>query len=406
MKHIVFIIVIAAFCFASCNSNDSKAVAGETSDLTPSLKKQVDPAVQQKFEETIKALKEDGEAIKWLGHYAYLNRQLITAAWLYSIAAQKKPDDYANLNNLGLTLHELFLADPQKKDLLKSAIENLKKAAGLAPDKAAILNNLGYALFQDYKSNNNQASLTQAEENFVKAIKLDKKNAIYYSHLADVYNAQNKTKEAVSALNNAFRLEPLNGVFIQSAGSVPSFASQKDSRGYCDSIHYDCDHNCPYSIIGRIQLVSCEIAQQDAVMACREGKPYAVSYNCDEETPATGFMIPGLFSGFTIMLPGGSKFSVHLQGGGKVEIKFEVSVPGVPGLSFEGGGTYQPGSGMSHTSFGPSLSLDLYKVGPITESLNKWGVGPAEVKVSSDVLKGGKTSVELQAYDTPVMHIH
>ncbi len=399
----VFFILIS-LCFLQCNSgggnNDQKAV---TEGLSASLRKNVNEETAKAFEQAIKNSKDDPIAIQYFGHYAYLNRQLETAAWLYALAAEKKPDDVSNQSNLALSLHELSLKDSTTKHFLQSAIELLEKAAKPASDNAVVQNNLGYAYYQQYLNSKDASWLEKAAAAFNKAIGLDPKNAIYHSHLADVLAAMNKTDEAVSHLNDAFRLEPLNGVFINSASHIPAFAAAKSSRSYCDSINFDCDRNCPHSIIGRLQFVTCEMAQQDARLACMDGKPYVTTYNCDEQMPSTGFMIPGLNSGIGIITPWG-KLIIMVQGGGKVDVKIEVHTP-VPGITFTATGTYNPSSGVSVTQFGAQASVNLYNQGAVAPMLNSFNMGPASVKVTA-VAGGKENGVQLEAYDTPVYNIH
>lgn len=402
-------VFVVALLLTRCGSNDSSNKKTETDTgkkektLADELKNMADTAAVTSLEEIIKNTNNNPLSIQYLGHYAYLNRQLETAAWLYALAGERKPGDISNQSNLALCLHQLSVKDPARKALLQSAIDILEKAVVTSPKTAAVQNNLGYAYYQQYLNSNDAALLEKAEDAFNKAIIIDPSNSVFYSHLADIKKAQNKTDEAIRHFNKAFRLSPFDGVLLASTSGFPAFAAAKESRSHCDSINFNCMKNCPPSIIGRIKVITCEMAQQDAQMACAEGKPYATSYNCDDEIPSTGFIIPGLQSGFGIITPWG-KFTVLVQGGGKVDFKAEVNTP-VPGLRFTASGTYNPSSGMSATQFGSQVSVNLYNQGSIAPMLNSFNMGPAGIKINPGT-GNNANSIQLEAYDTPVYTIH
>lgn len=400
---------VVAFLLTRCGSNDSSNKKTDTDTgkkektLADELKNMADTAAVTSLEEIIKNTNNNPLSIQYLGHYAYLNRQLETAAWLYALAGERKPGDISNQSNLALCLHQLSVKDPARKALLQSAIDILEKAVVTSPETAAVQNNLGYAYYQQYLNSNDAAFLEKAEDAFNKAIIIDPSNSVFYSHLADIKKAQSKTDEAIRHFNKAFRLSPFDGVLLASTSVFPAFAAAKESRSHCDSINYNCMKNCPPSIIGRIKVINCEISQQDAQMACAEGKPYATSYNCDDEIPSTGFIIPGLQSGFGIITPWG-KFTAMVQGGGKIDFKAEVSTP-VPGLRFTASGRYDPSSGMSVTQFGSQVSVNLYNQGSVAPMLNTFNMGPAGIKINTGVGTNAN-NVQLEAYDTPVYTIH
>ncbi len=97
--------------FIRCNSGNKEE--GATTGLSSDLKTKVDPEQIKNFEALIDDLKQDPESIKLLGHYAYFNRNIELAAWLYAIVADKKPEDHINISNLGSVLNEMSLV---KKD--------------------------------------------------------------------------------------------------------------------------------------------------------------------------------------------------------------------------------------------------------------------------------------------------
>ncbi|MEZ5034551.1 MAG: hypothetical protein R2796_06150 [Chitinophagaceae bacterium] len=408
------LLTLLAFCLVQCQSADKKSTdSGEEGtgtktekvSLVDVLQQKLDTATTNAFEKVIANAKDDPVAIQYLGHYAYLNRQLPVAAWLYALAKEKKPDDVNNISNLAVCLHEMAAADSSgaSNELLNDAINLLKNAATQVPGNAAVQNNLGYAYYQQYENSGDSTILPQAETAIRAAIAIDPENAIFYSHLADIKKAENKPDEAVEYLNKAFSITPYDGVFLHSSDNFAPFAAATNSRGYCDSINFNCLKNCPPSIIGRIKVINCEMAQQDALLACKAGKPYAKSYNCDDEIPATGFMIPGLQSGVGIITPWG-KLGILVQGGGNIDVKADVNTP-VPGISFSGGGRYNPSSGMSKTYFGANVSVNLYDKGIVSPVLNKLGLGPAGVKVSVST-KDSENGIKLESLGTTVVHYH
>lgn len=406
---IIFSLLIL-FSFQQCGSNDTgeksekiEIKTPEAGDLVSTLQNELADSVINAFNSVIKNANNDPLTIMSLGHYAYLNRELETATWLYALSKDQKPEDVNNLSNLALCLHELSVMNPSKKDFLQKAISMLEKAGGLEPANAAVQNNLGYAYFQQYLNSNDSSLLVKAEDAFNRAIALDPNNSVFYSHLADVKKAQKKNKEAISNLNKAFKLNPYDGIFINSTNGFTEFASATSSRSYCDSINFYCMKNCPPSIIGRIKVVTCEMAQQDARFDCAAGRPYAISYNCDDEIPATGFMIPGLQSGVGIITPWG-KIAFLIQGGGNIDVEAVISTP-VPGIEFSGSGRYNPASGMSVTDFGGQLSLNLYDKGLVAPVLNKFNIRPAGLKVNIGTNEKNN-GIELEAYETPIVHIH
>jgi hypothetical protein len=99
----------------------------------------------------------------------------------------------------------------------------------------------------------------------------------------------------------AYALQP-NSLLIQiTIDRLPAIQPNLQSalQSIC-KVNYDCDNSCKRSIIGRINFVTCEIANSSAQIACQAGEPYAMTYNCDEQFLEYGNLIPGLNSGFPI----------------------------------------------------------------------------------------------------------
>ncbi|MFI5185769.1 MAG: tetratricopeptide repeat protein [Chitinophagales bacterium] len=400
-------LVLSILCFGtmigsfSCSGRgkEDNTVAG----LVPVLRSKAPEENIKAFEEVIKESKEDPEVIKLLGLYAYLNRQLGLAAWCYARAAEKKPDDFINLSNLGLCLHELYLADKEKKDsmLFQKSLYVFKRAVKGDPDNPSIQNNLGYALYQEYLETKDPTSLAQAEMHLRKAVSIEPDAEIALCHLAETLAAQNKNGEAVALLNKVHSINPFNGVLTQvMSGQLGEIYKQANPPcHYCDSINFNCD-KCRGSIIGGLEFVQCKMDEQAAGMDCRQGKPYAKFFKCGEMGDSP-WMIPGLQSGLCILTPAG-KLCLMLHGDGTVDFKLEIqSIPGLPeGLKFGFDGTYDPSGGESKININGSYSINLFKRGEVAELLNKFDVGPISIKAQVPIKgddKPGGSSVTLQA---------
>lgn len=404
----IAIIVMAFLSFIACNngtvSEESKTEGTSGSLLVTSLKAELDTGQVRFFENLMSDLKDDPESIKLLGLYAYLNRNPSLAAWLFAIVSEKKKDDFINLANLGTTMNEIHLTatspDPEWQE---KSLDILRRAATQLPNNAAPQNNLGYALYRKYKETKDSTLLPEAESYLRKAIAIDPDNATTLSHLADVLAEQNKMDEAVSLLNTVHQSNPYNGTFMNSSAQLGNnYSSASNARSYCDSINFHCDKNCPRSIIGRIQFVSCEMAQSSALLACREGKPYYTSYNCDEEMGNLPFLIPGLNSGVCIPLPY-IKLCIMLQGNGKIDYKLDFQVPLTKAIGFniKAEGSYEPSSGQSTVKLSTDAELHLMNTGKVASELNNRGFGPLNIQMAVD---GRETDspVEIKAYDAVI----
>ncbi len=381
---------------------EKKDVKDNVPELSSNLRSLAPEENVKAFEEVLKEAKDDPGAIQMLGMYAYLNRHLELAAWCYSKAAEKKPDDAVNLSNLGLTLHELYQAGKEKKDpdLFQKSIDILNKAVKAAPDKAAPHNNLGYALYKRYLETKKAEDITKAEEHLKKAVALEPENRIALSHLAEVLAAQNKNDEAIALLNKVHRLDPLNLVFYKAINNLENLYKQaKPDRSYCDSIYFNCE-KCKGGIIGGLDYTTCEIKQQSAIMACKDGKPFVKFFKCGNAGDSP-FLIPGLHSGVTILTPFG-KLSIMLHGDGTVSYNLEIqNVAKMPeGAKLGAQGTYDPSSGQSDVKFNASFSVNMFHRSEAAQLLNSVDMGPGSVKLNYD-FSTGELKPQLEVYGMP-----
>jgi hypothetical protein len=84
-------------------------------------------------------------------------------------------------------------------------------------------------------------------------------------------------------------------------------------------VNYDCDNSYSRSIIGRIDFVTCEIPNSSAQMASQAGEVSATTYNCDEQLPEYGILIPGLNFGFSIAVSAFAAY-VLINGDGQAKV--------------------------------------------------------------------------------------
>ncbi|HYC40518.1 MAG TPA: tetratricopeptide repeat protein [Chitinophagaceae bacterium] len=391
-------VTVLSFLLACSGGDQQSKVKGVSTELSTSLKTRLPADVVKNFEDLITDLKGDPASIRVLALYAYLNRNPELAAWLYSVAAEKQPDDMANISNLGTTLVEIHLAKAKDPTLLEKGIELLRAASKNNP---AAANNLGYALLRKFQENRDAALLSEAEKLFKSVLESEPDNPTATSHLAEVLKEQGKTDEAAKLLNKVHLTAPFNGVFNDVAGDLGD-AYKSLPRTYCDNINFHCDEKCPHSIIGRLQYVTCEMEQSSQIMNCRDGEPYFTEYNCDEEMGDVPFLIPGLNSGVCIPLPY-VKLCIMLQGGGKVDYKVEFQVPltKAGGINVKVEGSYEPSSGQSTVRFKTDAEVNLVNSGKVAPELNKRGMGPVNVTVAVD---GRPTNapLEVKTYDAVI----
>lgn len=402
------------------------------SDLTLALRGGVPEDHLQKAVALLETAADPANVAAILGAEAYLNRYIDTAAWLYSYATERRPDDAIIRSNFGLTLTALALAPEagseltdaaaedvflfaehksaqpsSQPDYLDAAIEELQAAVRLAPDEPATHNNLGVALVEAER-------LEEAEAEFQRAIELDPTTSLYHSHLADLYARQVRGEEAATELARAHALDAYDGAALQlrglaAQGSISIPAPAMDAMSHCDALTFSCATECPGGIIGGLNQVTCEMEQSSAVLSCRAGEPYPTTYNCDIDLAGVPFLLPGMFPGVSIVTPFG-QLDMLVQGGGRIDFRVRVNVPGASGpqggLDLTAAGRYDPHTGMSVTRVAPGASVNLYNRGTVAPVLNSAGIGPAAIKLDADIVGEQGAELRLDSYNTPMVHLH
>ena len=411
---------------------DVEAEEEPASSRTASLKADVPPDHAVRAEEILAEADDQAGIASILAADAYLNRHLETAAWLYAMAVDAAPTDGYAMSNLGLTLTELWMKANAEDDLssdvgstvpptmmylvrqpnaeegmLNDALDVLATAVELLPDEAAASNNHGVALMQ-------AGQYDEAEAAFLRAIEIDPGFSLYHAHLADLYARQGRAEEAAIALARSHALDAYDGAALhlrgrvaQGAVSIP--APPASAMSHCDALTYSCGTECPGGIIGGLQRVTCEMDQSSAVMACRAGEPYAPTYNCDIEMGGVPFLIPGLYPGMSIVTPWG-QVDVLMQGGGRVDFRVRVNVPGASGpgggLDISAAGSYDPQTGVSVSRVAPGVGVNLFNRGSVGPALNEAGIAPVAIKLEADVVGTEGTQLRLDGYNTPIVHLH
>jgi tetratricopeptide (TPR) repeat protein len=333
----------------------------------------------------------------FLANAAYINNKAEIAAWAFAQGILKGKLAPQGLNNFAVALEDSYMVDAAKrpKQWINASRTLLKLAASKAPDDALILNNLAWNAFRLSQQTGDATLLGEAIETLKKAIAIEPDRPLFQAHLAELYLASGKNKLAAAALNRAHKLNSADPAFLsvvnRPGGAIQSVWSQSP-RNYCE-VNYACLKTCPGGIIGRIMVVSCEIEQSNARQACGAGKPYAKTYRCEEEIPEYGILIPGLNSGFSIVTPFG-RVDMTINGAGKVNyrVKGGPKLPGNLGAEIEVRGTYTPEGGVKVQRITPKISINIPTGTAVGEQLNNLNMGPMTLSVSGN--SGGTVNIE------------
>lgn len=331
-----------------------------------------------------------------LGNVMLSRRQLAPAAWMFAAAVVAAPDDPVALNNLGMTLAELSQGDlsGQQADLMGAALTLFDQARQIDPSAAAYQANYGHTAQLMEAASHGGPGLEAARQALETAVGLPGELPLHRLHLAEVLASLGDLAGAASILAGIHQENPIEPAYLigmQANGvgggnqSLPA-----PDRSYC-SISYDCQRTCPVSIIGRIQIINCEIAQQDAQLACQAGQPYAPGYNCDEEFPRYGILIPGLNAGFSIRTPWGGVDVLHQ--GDRVDFRWTFG-PGLPGgvrPTVSGDGSWNPSTGLSTGDTRVGITYNVLNGNTVGAEAGRYGLPPIFVRAESGI-EGGEIS--------------
>ncbi|MGH8030168.1 MAG: hypothetical protein ACREO3_09560, partial [Arenimonas sp.] len=338
-----------------------------------------------------------------LGALSFVGDHLERMTWLYGLGVLAEPDNAVYLNNFAVGLHEkaiLTSTVTPDRALLDVAVMALQKAVALQPGEAAYQQDLGYALLESWRTRTDAATLQTAADALRKAVALDPESVAAWSHLAEVLSAQQDVAGAVDAITRARALAPFHGALLATYPRlVPAVdAELKKLATGCAQIDYECKAQCPRSIIGQVNFVTCEVAQSSAQGACEAGRPYATDFDCREQLPEFGILIPGLNSGFSLITPIG-RIDLVVDGQGWVDWKFSTASEkiGAVGVSISGKGSWSPSSGFTEMEFKEGFSYSKIG-GDAAKVMGEYKMGPASVNASVDFQDSANVRFSAKAY--------
>lgn len=361
-------------------------VAGDPGDdpvgaALASLGARFDPGETEEFTQILSEMP-DGVTGDTVGQLLYSRRHFDRAAWFFGYDVTLNPDDPASLNNFAVMLLQTYEADPESGDpgWLDAAYYAASRAAELAPDSAAIQNNLGNAARATGR-------FQEAVEAAERATEFAADEALYWTNFARAREAAGDIEGAARALARAHALDP-NGPAVRfTAAALPTVSAPYlgELANQCN-VDFGCANICPGGIIGGLMRVTCEIESSSAQLACQAGEPYPTSYNCQEEFPEYGILIPGLNSGFSISLPG---FSMHVlvDGDGTVRVRAEGGFNrGRVGVYAGADGSYSPTNGASFDDYRGGVRVNVLPTGAggggaADNTSSAWGHPPIHIEV-------------------------
>ena len=195
-------------------------------------------------------------------------------------------------------------------------------------------------------------------------------------------NALGDRAGAEAALRHAFAANPVDPILLMARVSSLADVPVQGDPPACKAVDFGCKKSCPQGITGRMMMVACEIANSNAVEACRAGKPYPTGYNCESKLPRFGISIPGLDPGFSIKTPWGS-IDVTVQGDGRIDWQASFHTPPVAGLKpFIGAqGSYQPSTGaLNFSSPEATVQFSVNNSNFLMKQANAFNVGPSSMQ--------------------------
>lgn len=336
----------------------------------------------------------DGVTGDTIGQLLYMRRHFDKAAWFFGHDVLRDPDDPVSLNNFSAMLAGAYAGSPGIYPVEWLGIARLasQRAVALEPGNAAFHNNLGTAA--------RLLGLTdEAVAAFREAVDLEGDEALFWANLARALEAAGDSAAAAEALARARALAPNGMAYAFARRDLPHSAPYNDRLARECNVNFRCQEICPKSIIGGLMSVSCEMENMSAQLACQEGRPYPTSYDCKEDFPQYGILIPGLNAGFSVAVPG---FSAHVlvDGEGNVDIRVEFGARAGPLEGYVGGDGHITSDGVSADNFKGGVrvvvlpdeasNLDISNVAKIPlVQVSVPGDGTASQVTDLGVLNGG-----------------
>lgn len=338
----------------------------------------------------------EGVTAATLGQLFYARRQFDRSAWLYAMRSLQAPENAAALSNFAGLLLEVHGDDPQAPgEWPEVARDAARRATELAPDAAPAFDALGLA---ELRLGHAEAAAAA----FRRATELAPDESLYWANLARALEASGDSAAAAAALARAHELGPNGPALLEALSELPELsADYRDALAPQCNIDFKCQEICPHSIIGGLMSVTCEIDNASAVQACRDGQPHSTSYQCAEELPEYGILIPGLNAGFSVAVPG---FSAHVlvDGQGNVDVRVEVGAGLGPIKGYlRGDGHFTPSGGASFTNLGGGARISLFGSSPAGQVASGLDQPPAHIEIET---KGGEPlGIDIESYNVALI---
>lgn len=322
-----------------------------------------------------------------------VNRHLAESAYFYALALERNPDNAALMTSLGAIAHETKEAGLPLTAIGPDELVMLQRVAlMLEPDDPSIKHNLATAL----RDLGTPEALAEARRQLEEAVEADPGNGLFAARLVDVLMDLGLEDLAREVLNRASAHEPAS--MALAVAKANHFGGEDISRPpeMCE-VDFRCSEVCPGGIIGRINLVTCEMENAAAVNACQAGQPFPVAYNCRAQMPQFGILIPGLDPGLSILTPWGS-IDILVQGDGTIEAKIRIGGPALQGplksrIAIEG--SYNPKSGEIRIQGAQGVSIGLPATNNAAADLLKsLGFGPSISIIYKNSPDAGKPNIE------------
>lgn len=352
--------------------------------------------------ETLAALSEtaaalpDAVSLEGLGHGLLMQRHFDEAAYFFASAVAADPNRPSALTALGVIAMEAAPADASR-DYYDAIVALQRDAAAALPEEGMVLLNLGTALLRAGQAADDEALIREAVTVLEQALEKEYMTEYASLRLAEARAALGDKDGAAEALSGAFFRNPYSlGLSQARIGPLADIPVSGGER--CEYVNYGCAFTCPPSIIGQIDRVTCEIAEASARSACSAGEPFSMWYDCSTQMPEFGIIIPGLFSGFSIVTPWGS-IDLLVQGNGRVDFKAKALGRELsrvqPFLDVQG--SYDPRRERALVwDTGTGMQFALFNKNPVMREVNSYDVGPSAV-VRLDIGAEEKAEARLEA---------
>lgn len=371
------------------------AFADETSDAISAGITQIEAGLEEGAPDAFRAhIAENGpDAATALGHLFFMRRHFDAAAWMFGTSAISDAEQAAAFSNYAIMAAEIHADDPNVfgDDFLQSGLLAARMAVALTPENGTFQNNLS-RLALDSGSFAESVAAAQA------AVEVESDNTLFLSNLARALEASGALAEAAEIMARVHALNPVGVEYLAALARLRGNAGYSGAAGaverpHCE-VNYRCQEICPKSIIGGLMSVTCEIENSSAQMACGAGEPYAKTYNCKEDLPEYGILIPGLNSGFSLAIPGVS-IHVLVDGEGNIDVRGEVGISAGPLTGYvRADGHYSPSNGVNVDNMGGGVRVSLINGSPAGDLAS--GLGQPPMTVEFESLNGEPTAVALE----------